>query len=118
MSISLDYTFMLADAVAGGVAPDRWAGAAVAFRHAHADVTARHRSGELGFFDLPIDRALLEQTLAFARRARGRYRDVVLLGIGGSALGPLALRSALRPPVWNSLGDDARDGFPRLHVLD
>jgi glucose-6-phosphate isomerase len=118
MAISLDYTFMLADAVSGGVALDAWAAAASSFREAHAAVTARHRSGELGFFDLPSNRALLEQTLAFARRARGRYREVVLLGIGGSALGPLALRSALRPPVWNSLGEVARDGYPRLHVLD
>jgi glucose-6-phosphate isomerase len=41
-----------------------------------------------------------------------------VLGIGGSALGPVALRSALRPSGWNSLGDAARGGFPRLHVLD
>lgn len=118
MTITLDYTFMLADAVAGGLALDRWEEARAAFRQAHAAVAARHHSGELGFFDLPTDRALLAQTLEFAQRVRGRYRDVVLLGIGGSALGPLALRGALRPPAWNSLGDEARDGYPRLHVLD
>jgi len=43
---------------------------------------------------------------------------VVILGIGGSALGPIALRTALRPSGWNMLDDRARDGFPRLQVLD
>src|SRR5205085_11735250 len=47
-----------------------------------------------------------------------RLTDVVVLGIGGSALGPIALRAALRPPQWNLLDDAARDGHPRLHVLD
>src|SRR3990170_216568 len=36
----------------------------------------------------------------------------------GAALGPIALRTALRPSGWNMLDDEARDGYPRLHVLD
>lgn len=118
MTISLDYSFMLADAVAGGVAVADFDGARGAFRDAFKAVAARRTSGELGFFDLPGDHRLSTQVLEFAAAARGRYRDVVLLGIGGSALGPVALRNALRPPFWNSLGDDAREGLPRLHVLD
>lgn len=118
MTLTLDYTFMLADAVTGGVAPDRFAGAQAAFAAAHASVAARHASGELGFFDLPRRRDLTTQVLEYAAGARGAWRDVVLLGIGGSALGPIALRNALCAPHWNSLDDRARDGFPRLHVLD
>ena len=75
-------------------------------------------AGTLGFLGLPTNDALLESTLSVAARARGRYEDVLLLGIGGSALGPIALRTALRPPAWNSLDKAARDGYPRLHVLD
>jgi glucose-6-phosphate isomerase len=118
MSLSLDYTFMLADAVSGGVAPEALTGAAEPFAAAHASVAARHASGELGFFDLPRLRPLSTQVLEFAASVRGRYRDVVLLGIGGSALGPIALRNALRAPQWNALPDAARDGLPRLHMLD
>ncbi|MCC6318713.1 MAG: glucose-6-phosphate isomerase [Gemmatimonadaceae bacterium] len=116
--LTLDYTFMLADAVAGGVVVDRWAASADAFAAAHAAVDVRRRSGELGFFDLPDDAGLQRQVSDFVARTRGRYRDVVLLGIGGSALGPTALRNALRPPQWNTLDDAARDDWPRLHVLD
>lgn len=116
--LTLDYTFMLADAVAGGVSLADWAAAREAFAAAHRSVEERRRSGELGFFGLPADDALLRQSTGFAARTRGRFRDVVLLGIGGSALGPVALRNALRPPQWNQLPDAARDGWPRLHVLD
>ncbi len=118
MTITLDYTFMLADAVSGGISEAGLAGAAHRFADAHAAVRARHASGELGFLDLPRDRGLAAQVLEYAARVRGTYRDVVLLGIGGSALGPIALRNALCEPQWNGLDDAARRGLPRLHVLD
>ena len=41
-----------------------------------------------------------------------------MLGIGGSALGPIALRTALLKPQWNSLSASERGGQPRMHVLD
>lgn len=118
MTLTLDYTFMLTDAASGGVAPEAFAGAQPAFAAAHAAVAARHATGELGFFDLPRRRDLAAQVLEFAAPACGEWRDVVLLGIGGSALGPIALRSALCAPQWNGLDDAGRDGYPRLHVLD
>jgi glucose-6-phosphate isomerase len=72
----------------------------------------------LGFLDLPADAALHAQSTQFVKRTRGRFDDVVVLGIGGSALGPIALRSALRKPQWNLLDAGERDMRPRLHVLD
>jgi glucose-6-phosphate isomerase len=42
---------------------------------------------------------------------------LVVLGIGGSALGPIALHAALNPATWNLLPREARGG-PRLFVLD
>ena len=41
-----------------------------------------------------------------------------MLNIGGSTLGTRALLSALRPPAWNELDDEAREFFPRLTLLD
>ena len=116
MTLSIDFTNMIGP----GVAESEWTGAGARFRRAHAAVAAaRTRPGAaLGWIDLPNDRALLEQTTRFAQRARGRFDDVVVLGIGGSALGPIALRTALRPSGWNSLTAEARGGMPRLQVLD
>ncbi len=116
--IHIDYTNMLAPAVRGGLDGAVWDSTAERFRSAWAATMARHSSGELGFFDLPTNRGLLEQSLRTALAARGRYDDVVVLGIGGSALGPIALRTALRPYAWNTLDAAARAGWPRLQVLD
>ena len=118
MPLRIDFTNMMSTAVAGGIDETTWREADARFAAAHAAVVHRHAGGTLGFLDLPDDQALLSQTLDFAARVRGRFGDVVVLGIGGSALGPIALRTALRPPGWNLLDERARDGFPRLHVLD
>ncbi|MES2523268.1 MAG: glucose-6-phosphate isomerase [Gemmatimonadota bacterium] len=119
MTLSIDFTNMMASALGdGGIAESEWRDARAAFEDAHAKVTALHASGTLGFLDLPGNVALLEDTLRVADSAKGRFDDVLLLGIGGSALGPIALRTALRPPAWNSLDGEARGGFPRLHTLD
>ena len=43
---------------------------------------------------------------------------MLVLGIGGSALGTKALLNALRRPAWNELDDEGREFFPRLTVLE
>ena len=119
MAIRLDVTNLVATgATAAGVPLAAFEGARERFRAAQAHLEAQHAAGVLGFLDLPGNAALLAQSVDFAAARRGRYRDVVVLGIGGSALGPIALRTALRPAGWNALSDAQRDGWPRLHVLD
>ncbi|MFL5575825.1 MAG: glucose-6-phosphate isomerase [Gemmatimonadaceae bacterium] len=116
--ISLDYTNMLSDVVPGGVPGAEWDAAGERFRRTHEAVRAMRDDGTLGFFALPADAALLAQSTEYVAAHGAGVRDVVVLGIGGSALGPIALRTALRPPGWNMLDDAARGGKPRLHVLD
>lgn len=118
MSLTLDFTNMMAGAIKDGITDAEWAEGQAAFQKAHAAVDEMRAKGSLGFFALPTDEALLSQSLAVAERARGTIDDVLLLGIGGSALGPIALRTALRPSGWNMLSTEQRDGYPRLHVLD
>ncbi|HVG24361.1 MAG TPA: glucose-6-phosphate isomerase [Thermoanaerobaculia bacterium] len=123
MSIRLDYTNMMSPPIDGGITDAEWREAGPRFAEAYAGVEAERATGSLGFFDLPDDGALHRQTLDFVQRVRSRsgadaVTDVVVLGIGGSALGPIALRTALRAPQWNLLDDAARGGQPRLHVLD
>ncbi len=121
MTIRLDYTNMMAPPIDGGITDAEWRDVASRFADAHTAVAGDHANGTLGFLDLPDDRALHQQTLDYVRRAKssaGAVTDVVVLGIGGSALGPIALRTSLRPPQWNLLDDAARGGEPRLHVLD
>jgi glucose-6-phosphate isomerase len=116
--IHLDYTNMLSPAVSGGIPDTEWRAAGQHFARAIAVLEQRRKAGELGFLELPANAALLQQSIDFAKRTRGRFDDVVVLGIGGSALGPIALRTALRRPFWNLLDAGQRDMRPRLHVLD
>ncbi len=48
---------------------------------------------------------------------RGKFDNMVVLGIGGSALGNIALQSALNPPTYNLLPTGERSG-PRMFVVD
>ena len=118
MTLRIDYTNMMGDVVKGGIVSGDWATAPDAFRTAHAGLGRRRDAGELGFLALPTDEALHRQSTDFAARTKGKFDDVVVLGIGGSALGPIALRTALLKPTWNTLTANERGGQPRLHVLD
>src|SRR5262245_60389203 len=109
MSLRIDYTNMMGDVVDGGVGTADWSAAARAFERVHAGLVRRRDAGELGFLALPGDDALHRQSTDFAERNRGRFDDVVVLGIGGSALGPIALRTALLKPQWNTLTNKERD---------
>ena len=116
MTLRLDYSNMMISP--GGIDQKAWAAAGKQFADAKRGFDSLRATGTVGFVDLPADKRLLDQVATFASAARGKYDDVVILGIGGSALGPIALRTALRPSGWNMLDDKARDGYPRLHVLD
>lgn len=54
----------------------------------------------------------------FASMVKGRFENVLVLGIGGSALGGLAVTEALLKPYWNLLTPEQRKGFPRIFFLD
>ena len=116
MTLRIDYSNMMI--LPGGIDQKAWAAAGKRFVDAKRGFDSLRATGTVGFVDLPADKKLLDQVTTFASAARGKYDDVVILGIGGSALGPIALRTALRPSGWNMLDDRARGGYPRLHVLD
>lgn len=116
MTLRLDYSNMMISP--GGFGPRALTSASAQFSAAKTRFDELRRAGTVGFVDLPAYTELVEQVSSYAAAARGRYDDVVILGIGGSALGPIALRTALRPSGWNMLDERARQKYPRLHVLD
>ncbi|MGH7476471.1 MAG: glucose-6-phosphate isomerase [Longimicrobiales bacterium] len=85
---------------------------------AHDDIRARRAAGALGFYEL-VNGGELVRIRQFADTIGSAWFDtVVVLGIGGSALGTTMLLNALRPPRWNELSDEEREYHPRLYVLD
>ena len=54
----------------------------------------------------------------FASLVEGRFDNIIVLGIGGSALGGIAVTEALLKPYWNMLTKEQRNNFPRIFFLD
>ena len=66
-----------------------------------------------GFYTIVDDMATVREVVQFAKEVKGRFDDIVVLGIGGSSLGTICLRDALS----HMYGKRAKD-IPGLHVLD
>lgn len=54
----------------------------------------------------------------YAAMAQGHFENILVLGIGGSALGGMAVCEALLKPYWNFLSEEQRQKFPRIFFLD
>jgi len=81
-------------------------------------IKEKKANGQLGFMELPykIDEAV--KIAKFASKQRGLFNDFVVIGIGGSALGNIALQTVLNNPYWNLLMPKERKNCPRLFVPD
>jgi glucose-6-phosphate isomerase len=114
--LRIDYTNALSSAVGDehGIAPAELEQLAAPSRAALAAVLAR-RTRDLRWLDLPAQEKVHAEILDYAASVSGRFRNVVVLGIGGSALGNIALQTALNSPYHNLFPPAA---LPRLFVLD
>ncbi len=71
-----------------------------------------------GFMRLPKTAEYAEASARVAEEIRASgATDFIHVGIGGSALGPMALHKALGHPYYNALSSEARRG-PRLHFAE
>jgi glucose-6-phosphate isomerase len=73
-------------------------------------------SGETRYGLLPYDQQTPKAVKKLVRQFRGRCENLVILGIGGSALGNIALQTALKPYMYNL--DDEQRKSPRFFVFD
>ena len=86
---------------------------------AHDILARQRRDEEYGFYDLYKDDAVFADLKSAADAfLEMRYDNLVILGIGGSALGATALVTALKPPYYNLASRKARGGAPRIFVMD
>ncbi len=87
----------------------------------HAFLTERRKRGELPFYELPYKKEEIETVKKTAsslkRNMNGRFENLLVIGIGGSSLGGLALTRALLHPFHNLLDSEARK-VPRLFFAE
>ena len=117
--IRLDANRMMADMLGNkGISRAELADMAAKAKDAYAQVEANRGKGMQGWMDLPYNQGdVVERIEATAKRVAQEFEAFVVLGIGGSALGPLAVQQALNHLRYNELPASKRPG-PRLYVED
>jgi len=88
------------------------------FEQVQSEVRRRRGAGEYGFYRLVDQGSTVREIAGFAGGLGQAYDHVLVLGIGGSALGTRALLSALRRPAWNEWDDDGRENPAGEHRRD
>jgi len=120
MTLRMDFNNMMAEfAGAHGIEKADIDGISGKLAAAAAAMPAKRAAGKMDWRDLPYNQAdVVEDILAYAAEMKDEFDAFVLLGIGGSALGPLAVQQAINHPFYNELPREKRGGFPRLYILD
>lgn len=115
--IAYDYTNLLADVVGDrGLREEDLDTVEPRVRAAVDDLVELARDPEVRFLNLPDED--WGDLIAYAKGAQHRFEHLVVLGIGGSALGARAVYNALVRPFSGSLRDGSERVGPKLHVID
>ena len=72
----------------------------------------------LQWMNLGYNEETLWYVKEYASMVKDRFENILVLGIGGSALGGIAVTEALLKPYWNLLTDEQRENLPRIFFLD
>src|SRR3989338_1700024 len=117
--IHFDFNYLMFDHLGeeNGVTPERVAALEPALKKIHQGLRDLQRLGQLPFLDLPYHEEEARRLLQEGRKVREKFDDVVVFGIGGSALGLSCLEQALMPFYYKYFSKKERKG-PRLWVCD
>ena len=86
---------------------------------AQTSLLAQREAGKMDFSKLlaPM-KTQLSEIIEYANAVASKFENFVVLGIGGSALGPLAVHQALSHYYYNELPPAQRGYRPRFYVMD
>ncbi len=117
--LKLDYTNCLTEMVGQqGISTTEIESLKEKLIKAHRNIQEKKSKGTLGFMELPYKIDEAKKIKSFANKYKKNFENFVVVGIGGSALGNIALQTALRHPYWNLLDNKSRNGWLRLFVPD
>ena len=121
MRLTVDYNNMMASALGEkGFTDKRLASYSAQAKQAYQYVAENRGKDELymGWTELPYNqKEIVADIKATARKIRKQFKYFVVLGIGGSALGPIMAYTALCHLHYNDLPDKKRKG-PKFFVED
>lgn len=116
--ILLDFSNMMSDHIGqSGVEQQDLEGLYPLLKQIHKGLGDLRRLGQLPYCDLPYQDHKVERILSKAAQVRDQYENILLLGIGGSALGARCLQKSLVKPFTKLNPPEKRQG-PRLFIID
>ncbi len=119
-AITLDFNCVMADRIGPehGIAESQMEELSPTIKAYSLETKKERNEGGMEFARLPhAPQQTVKEIVQAAADIRERFDNLVVLGIGGSALGTIALTTALKNPYYNLLPREERQA-PRIFVLD
>lgn len=118
--IKFDYNYFMEDHIGRehGISEKELSGMMDKASQAIARMDAEKSQGRLGFLEAPYNDEIIRDIKSFKKSVEGAFSTVALIGIGGSALGPQALKNALSHLYLNELDDRKRGNRSRVYFFD
>ncbi len=120
MQLRLDFNNMLTEYVGQhGVAVADIESISTQIKKAHEAMVAKRAAGQMAWRELPYNQAdVVKDIVDYVNEVKDDFDAFVVLGIGGSALGPMAVQQAINHPFYNEVSREKRNGFPKLYIID
>ncbi len=121
MKLTMDFNNMMSDLIGEeqGISEVSIEAMSNELKVAAAAMVSKRAEGKMDWRDLPYNQNdIIEDILETAAEIKDKFDAFVVLGIGGSALGPIAVQQALNHMHYNELSKEKRGGYPKLYVAD
>lgn len=120
LGLGIDYTGMMSNSQnPNGFTKEELRSLQNVLDQAQSSLEILREAGKLDFSKL-LDamKSQVPEVVKYADTVATKFENFVVLGIGGSALGPLAVHQALNHYYYNELPPEKRGHRPRLYVVD
>lgn len=79
----------------------------------------KRANGKMDWRDLPYNQEeVCDEIISYVEEVKDKFDAFVVLGIGGSALGPISVQQAINHPYYNEISREKRGGYPKFYVAD
>lgn len=118
--IRIDYNNMMKKYVGEyGISDTEISALSTKIAKAHKHMEEKLLNGKMDWRHLPYNQnEVVKDIKNYVNEVKDDIEAFVVLGIGGSALGPICVQQAINHPFYNELPREKRGGFPKLYVAD
>ncbi len=120
MRLKMDFNNMMTEYVGdNGISEKEIEALQEKIEKAKKAMITKRAEGKMDWRDLPYNQGeVVDDIITYAESVKAEFDAFVVLGIGGSALGPLAVQQAINHPYYNELSREKRRGYPKFYVAD